>query len=219
MYKWQVFLGGIASATFVLAGASAPALAQTVVSSPLTGVTQAVTGSQLTANVCDMAGSPLSGEVNSAMAGLTGQSCGGSNTSTPQNATQTTSISSGTAKNASTTATTTPMTTALPGLSAVTGEIPGLSSMSSTLPVLNSAASQAPAQSSAFSPASAPNSTPLSNATVPSLGSNEPASGSTAVQNTLNGVTGALPVSSLTGDLPDLSNVTGALSGVAGPQD
>ncbi|HJZ01272.1 MAG TPA: hypothetical protein VJ305_11160 [Streptosporangiaceae bacterium] len=87
------------------------------------------------------------------------------------------------------------------------------------LPVLNSAASQAPAQSSAFSPASAANSTPLSNATVPSLGSNEPASGSTAVQNTLNGVTGALPVSSLTGGLPDLSNVTGALSGVTGPQD
>jgi hypothetical protein len=219
VYKWQVFLGGIASATFVLAGAAAPALAQTVASSPLTGVTQAVTGSQLTANVCDMAGSPLSGEVNSAMAGLTGQSCSGSSTSTPQNASQTASMSNGTAQNASTPASMTPMTTALPGLSAVTGEIPGLSSMSSMLPVLNSAASQAPAQSSAFSPASAANSTPLSNATVPSLGSNEPASGSTAVQNTLNGVTGALPVSSLTGDLPDLSNVTGALSGVAGPQD
>jgi len=81
VYKWQVFLGGIASATFVLAGAAAPALAPTVASSPLTGVTQAVTGSQLTANVCDMAGSPLSGEVNSAMAGLTGQSCSGSSTS------------------------------------------------------------------------------------------------------------------------------------------
>ena len=49
MYKWQVFLGGIASATFVLAGAAAPALAQTVASSPLTSVTQAVTGSQVTA--------------------------------------------------------------------------------------------------------------------------------------------------------------------------
>ena len=216
MYKWQVFLGGIASATFVLAGAAAPALAQTVASSPLSGVTQAVTGSQLTANVCDMAGSPLSGEVNSAMAGLTGQSCSGSNTSTPQNATQTTSVSSGTAQNASTPATTTPMTTALPGLSAVTGEIPGLGSMSSMLPVLNSAASQAPAQPSAFSPSSATNSTPLSNATVPSLGSNEPSSGSAVVQNTLSGVTGDLPVSSLTGDL---GSVTGALSGVAGPQD
>jgi hypothetical protein len=31
--------------------------------------------------------------------------------------------------------------------------------------------------------------------------------------------TGTLPVSSLTGGLPDLSNVTGALSGVTGPQD
>jgi hypothetical protein len=219
VYKWQVFLGGIASATFVLAGAAAPALAQTVASSPLTSVTQAVTGSQVTANVCDMAGSPLSGEVNSAMAGLTGQSCTGSNTSTPNNAAQTTSVSNGTAQNASTPASTTPMTTALPGLSAVTGEIPGLSSMSSTLPDLNSAASQAPAQSPASSFVSAPDSAPLSNATVPSLSSNEPGSGSTAVQNTLNGVTGTLPVSSLTGGLPDLSNVTGALSGVAGPQD
>jgi hypothetical protein len=223
VYKWQVFLGGIASATFVLAGAAAPALAQTVASSPLTSVTQAVTGSQVTANVCDMAGSPLSGEVNSAMAGLTGQSCSGSNTSTPQNASQTTSMSNGTAQNASTPASspasTTPMTTALPGLSAVTGEIPGLSSMSSTLPDLNSATSQAPAQSPASSFVSAPDSAPLSNATVPSLSSNEPGSGSTAVQNTLNGVTGTLPVSSLTGGLPDLSNVTGALSGVTGPQD
>lgn len=80
MYKWQVFLGGVASATFVLAGAAAPALAQTVASSPLTTVTQGVTGSQVSAHVCDMAGSPLSGEVNSALAGLTGQSCNGSST-------------------------------------------------------------------------------------------------------------------------------------------
>ena len=212
MYKWQVFLGGIASATFVLAGTAGPALAQTAASSPLTSVTQAVTGSQLTANVCDMAGSPLSGEVNSAMAGLTGQSCAGSSSSTPKNAALTTS----TAQSASTT----PMTTALPGLSAVTGEIPGLSSMSSTLPDLNSAPSQAPALSpAAASPASASNAAPLSDATVPSLNSNEPSSGSTVVQNTLNGVTGTLPVSSLTGGLPNLGSVTGALSGVTGPQN
>jgi hypothetical protein len=215
VYKWQVFLGGIASATFVLAGAAGPALAQTAASSPLTSVTQAVTGSQLTANVCDMAGSPLSGEVNSAMAGLTGQSCAGSSTSTPKNAAQTTSLSNGTAQSASMT----PMTTALPGLSAVTGEIPGLSSMSSTLPALNSASSQAPALSPATSLTSAPSSTPLSNATVPSLSSNEPSTGGSVVQNTLNGVTGTLPVSSLTGGLPDLGSVTGALSGVAGPQN
>ena len=219
MYKWQVFLGGIASATFVLAGAAAPALAQAVASSPLTSVTQAVTGSQVTANVCDMAGSPLSGEVNSAMAGLTGQSCAGSSTSTPQNAAQTTSVSNGIEQSASTPASMTPMTTALPGLSAVTGEIPGLSSMSSTLPDLNSAPSQAPALSPAASSASAPNAAPLSDATVPSLNSNEPSSGSTVVQNTLNGVTGTLPVSSLTGGLPNLGSVTGALSGVTGPQD
>jgi hypothetical protein len=214
VYKWQVFLGGIASATFVLAGAAVPALAQTAASSPLTSVTQAVTGSQLTANVCDMAGSPLSGEVNSAMAGLTGQSCAGSSTSTPKNAAQTTSLSNGTAQSAST-----PMTTALPGLSAVTGEIPGLSSMSSTLPALNSASSQAPALSPATSLTSAPSSTPLSNATVPSLTSNEPSTGGSVVQNTLNGVTGTLPVSSLTGGLPKLGSVTGALSGVTGPQN
>ena len=214
MYKWQVFLGGIASATFVLAGAAGPALAQTAASSPLTSVTQAVTGSQVTANVCDMAGSPLSGEVNSAMAGLTGQSCAGSSPSTPKNA--------GTAQSASTAASTpasTPMTTALPGLSAVTGEIPGLSSMSSTLPALNSASSQAPALSPANSLTSAPSSTPLSNATVPSLTSNEPSTGGSVVQNTLNGVTGTLPVSSLTGGLPNLGSVTGVLSGVTGPQN
>jgi hypothetical protein len=144
VYKWQVFLGGIASATFVLASTAAPALAQTVASSPLT--------------------------------------------------------------------------TALPGLSAVTGEIPGLSSISSPLADLNSATSQAPARSPASSLASAPNRTPLSNATVPSLSSNEPRSGSTAAQNTLNGVTGTLPVSSLTGGLPNLGHVTGALSGATGPQ-
>ena len=219
MYKWQVFLGGIASATFVLAGAAGPALAQTAASSPLTSVTQAVTGSQLTANVCDMAGSPLSGEVNSAMAGLTGQSCAGSSTSTPQNAAQTTSVSNGTAQSASTPASTTPMTTALPGLSAVTGEIPGLSSMSRTLPALNSASSQALALSPATGHTSAPSSTPLSNATVPGLTSNEPGTGGGVVQNTLNGVTGTLPVSSLTGGLPNLGSVTGALSGVTGPQN
>jgi len=214
VYKWQVFLGGIASATFVLAGAAGPALAQTAASSPLTSVTQAVTGSQLSANVCDMAGSPLSGEVNSAMAGLTGQSCAGSSSSTPKNAALTTS----TAQSASTPAST-PMTTALPGLSAVTGEIPGLSSMSSTLPALNSASSQAPALSPANSLTSAPSSAPLSNATVPGLTSNEPSTGGSVVQNTLNGVTGTLPVSSLTGGLPNLGSVTGALSGVTGPQN
>lgn len=215
MYKWQVFLGGIASATFVLAGAAEPALAQTAASSPLTSVTQAVTGSQLTANVCDMAGSPLSGEVNSAMAGLTGQSCAGSSTSTPKNAAETTS----TAQGASTPASMTPMITALPGLSAVTGEIPGLSSMSNTLPALNSASSQAPALSPATGLTSAPSSTPLSDATVPSLSSNEPSTGGSVIQNTLTGVTGTLPVSSLTGGLPDLGSVTGALSGVTGPQN
>ena len=234
MYKWQVFLGGVASATFVLAGAAAPALAQTVVSSPLTTVTKAVTGSQVTANICDMAGSPLSGEVNSAMTGLTGQSCNGSSSGTPKNATQNASVSDSmvsdsmmsdsmvsdsTAQNATTPAGLTSMTSALPGLSAVTGEIPGLGAMSSTLPVLNSSASQSPSQAPALSPASSgAKSTPLSNAIVPSLGSNEPGSGATVVQNTLNGVTGTLPVSSLTGGLPGLGTVTGALSGVTGPQ-
>jgi hypothetical protein len=146
VYKWQVFLGGIASATFVLAGAAAPALAQTVASSPLASLTQT-----------------------------------------------------------------------LPGLSVVTGEIPGLSSMSSALPDLSSAASQAPAKSLAASTGPSSVSMPLSGATVPSLGSNEPSSAGTAARNTLNGVTGTLPVSSLTGGLPNLGNVTRALSGVTGP--
>ena len=91
--------------------------------------------------------------------------------------------------------------------------------MSSTLPDLNSAPSQAPALSPGRQPAPAPNTAPLSDATVPSLNSNEPSSGSTVVQNTLNGVTGTLPVSSLTGGLPNLGDVTGALSGVTGPRN
>jgi hypothetical protein len=219
VYKWQVFLGGIASATFVLAGAAAPALAQTVASSPLTSAARALTGSQLTAHVCDMAGAPQSGEVNSAMAGLTGQSCAESNTSTPDNAAQITNLTNGATQDAST-AMTTPMTTALPGLSAVTGEIPGLGSMSSTLTNLNSAPSDAPAGSLATNLTSAPQNTPLSNTNAPSLTSNEPGSGSTAVQNTLNGVTGTLPVSSLTGGMPDLGGtVSGALSSISGPQN
>ena len=45
MYKWQVFLGGVASATILVAGVVPPALAQT---SPLTTVAQTVTGSQVT---------------------------------------------------------------------------------------------------------------------------------------------------------------------------
>jgi hypothetical protein len=213
VYKWQVFLGGIASATFVLAGAAAPALAQTVASSPLTGVTQAVTASQVMTNVCDMAGSPLSGEVSSALAGLTGQACAGSSTSTTANA-----ALPGLSSMSSTLPGLSSMSSALPGLSAVTGEIPGLSSMGSELPALNSAASQAPVQSPAASFALPSNAAPLSGATVPSLGSNQPSSSGTAAQNTLNGVTGTLPVSSLTGGLPNLGNVTGALSGVTGPQ-
>ena len=54
---------------------------------------------------------------------------------------------------------------------------------------------------------------------MPSLNSNEPSSGSALVQNTLNGVAGTLPVSSLTGGLPNLGSVTGVLSGVTGPQN
>jgi hypothetical protein len=215
VYKWQVFLGGVASATFVLAGAAAPALAQTVASSPLTTVTQGVTGSQVSAHVCDMAGSPLSGEVNSAMAGLTGQSCNGSSAGTPKNASQSATVSDSAAQNAVTPAGLTSTTSALPGLNAVTGEVPGLGAMASALPVLNTSGSQAAALSPASSGAK---STPLSNATVPSLGSNEPGSGATMVQNTLNGVAGTLPVSSLTGGLPGLGTVSGTLPGVTGPK-
>jgi len=223
VYKWQVFLGGVASATFVLAGAAAPALAQTVASSPLTTVTQGVTGSQVSAHVCDMAGSPLSGEVNAAMAGLTGQSCNGSSTGTPKNASQAATVSDSTAQNAVTPAGLTSMTSTLPGLNAVTGEIPGLGAMTSALPVLNSSAGQAVGQAVGQAPALAPassgaKSTPLSNATVPSLGSKESGSGATMVQNTLDGVTGTLPVSTLTGSLPGLGAVSGALAGVTGPR-
>jgi hypothetical protein len=218
VYKWQAFLGGIASAAIIMGGAAAPAMAQTAAGSPLTNLAAGLTGSQVTASACNLGGVPMAGQVNSAVAGATGQSC-----STP-------SSSATSASPAQAGSTSTPMTSALPGLSTVTGAIPGLSSMSSNLPVLQTAPSQSTANSTAPSnvpaDAGAPNSTAnapsLGSASVPGLSSSSSSSSSSdpsmanqsVIPGSLTGVTGALPVGSLTGGLPGL----GSLSGVTGSQ-
>jgi hypothetical protein len=216
VYKWQVFLGGIASATILLAGAAAPALAQTVDGSPLTTLTQTMTGSQVSGNACNLAGLPMAGQVNSAVAGVTGQSCAAADD--PWQASSDSTDSSTDSTGPST------MTSALPGLSTVTGEIPGLSSMSSTLPELNPASSQ---DSSSASDSTIPVTTPLSGANQPglgssqnSLGSDQSGTGSSVLPGSLNGVTSAVPAGSLTNGLPNLGTVTAPLSGITGqPQN
>ena len=218
MYKWQVFLGGIASATILVAGAAAPALAQTTAGSPLSTTVQSLTGSQVTAQACNLGGLPMAGQVNSAVAGVTGQSCPASG-STQQTSSSTTNAKQ-TSTNAKQASSSTPadsstMTGALPGLSAVTSEIPGLSSMSSALPALNTATSGDTADPTW---ATDPASSPLSSVTGSSLGSDQPGTATGQVQNTLNGITGTLPVSSLTGGLPNLGSVGSTLSGLTGPQ-
>ena len=227
VYKWQVFLGGIASATILVAGAAAPALAQTAAGSPLSTTVQSLTGSQVTAQACNLGGLPMAGQVNSAVAGVTGQSGLASGSTQQTSSTNAKQKSSTNAKqnsntntqqaSSSTLADSSTMTSALPGLSAVTGEIPGLSSMSSTLPALNTTTSGDTADSS-WAGATAPESNPLSNVSGSSLGSDQPGTATSTVQNTLNGITGTLPVSSLTGGLPNLGSVGGTLSGLTGPQ-
>jgi hypothetical protein len=219
VYKWQVFLGGIASATLLLAGPATSALAQTADGSPLTNLAQGLTGSQVTASACNLGGIPMAGQVNSAVTAATGQSCGQSGTSQdPQQ-------SSGNNSPASLTS----MTSALPGLSTVTGEIPGLSSMSSSLPDLSAPASQ---DSSLAANQTAPVTTPMQAADTPSLGSPQNSLGSdqssansdpsmannSVLPGALTGVTGALPVGGLTNGLPDLGSVTGTLTGNSAPQ-
>jgi hypothetical protein len=202
VYKWQVFLGGIASATILVAGAAAPALAQTTAGSPLTNAAQSLTGSQVIADACNLGGLPMAGQVNSAVAGVTGQSC---------------TASQGTQQASSTPADSGSLTSALPGLSAVTGEIPGLGSMSSsTLPAVSTAPNLPAGWTPPSDTAAAPGAS-LSNA-VPGLGSSQAGTATGTVQNALNGITGTLPVSSLTGGLPDLGSVTNTLSGLTGSQ-
>jgi hypothetical protein len=215
VYKWQVFLGGVASATILVAGAATPALAQTA---PLTNVAQAVTGSQVTGEACNLAGLPMAAQVNSAVAGVTGESCPAAQQTTQQTTQQT-------AQQTSDSASSSTMTSALPGLSTVTGEIPGLSSMSSSLPELSSLTGQSSQDSTLTPNSSTARTTPLEGADTSgmsdsqnSLGSDQSSQGSSVLPGALNGVTGTLPVSSLTGGLPDLSTVSGALSSVTGPQ-
>jgi hypothetical protein len=223
VYKWQVFLGGVASATILVAGAAAPALAQT---SPLTTVAQTVTGSQVTGQACNLAGLPMAAQVNSAVAGVTGESCPASQQTNSQETNSQKNLAKKnlqeTAEQTSNTASSSTMTSVLPGLSTVTGEIPGLSSMSSSLPDLTSLPGQS-SQGSTLTPVTSnAATTPLVGADVSgtsnsqnSLGSDQ---GSSVIPGALNGITGALPVSSLTGGLPNLSSVTGALSSVTGSQ-
>lgn len=217
MYKWQVFLGGVASATILVVGAAAPALAQT---SPLTTVAQTVTGSQVTGEACNLAGLPMAAQVNSAVAGVTGESCPASQETNSQE-----TNSQDTTEHTSNSASSSTMTSALPGLSTVTGEIPGLSSMSSSLPDLTPLTGQSSQNSTLTPDSSTAATTPLkgSNASGTSngqnsLGSDQSSQGSSVLPGALNGIAGTLPVSSLTGGLPNLGSVTGALSSVTGPQ-
>ena len=77
MYKWQTFLGGIASAGILAVGVAAPALAQAAPAT--TGSTPASVAQTLAGAACQLTGLPMAGEITSASGGLslTG-SCGSS---------------------------------------------------------------------------------------------------------------------------------------------
>jgi hypothetical protein len=232
VYKWQIILGGFASASILAVGLAAPALAQTTASSsglPLSNVAQAagVSGLSGTAGAaCDLQGIPLSGEVSSA-AGALGASCSSSGQtsaaqqpasnpfqfSASQNA-QPSSQSNSPAGGST--------ASGLPGLNMVAGVIPGLGSATSGLP-LSTVTGGASNSTSSASTSNAPRIG--ANAIVPSsvttgtssnpTSNNDATSNSSVVPGALGGLTGALPaVGSLSGGLPGLGTVTGALSGV-----
>ncbi|MGH3151498.1 MAG: hypothetical protein ACRDOB_12335, partial [Streptosporangiaceae bacterium] len=102
----------------------------------------------------------------------------------------------------------------LPGLDTVAGVIPGLDSATSQVPAISSLTSGVSDQSSPdLDPADLANS-PSGD---PSDGSDQSTSDGSLIPGSLSGVTGALPVGSLTGGLPNVGGVTGVLSGVTGP--
>ena len=209
MYKWQTFLGGIASAGILAVGVAAPALAQASPAtdgSPLTTVSQTLGRSPVSGAACQLTGLPMAGEVSSAAGALTTTGSCGSSRQAPDNTLQVTT---------SRHSTQTPAGANPSGLSS----LPGLDTVAGVIPGLNSATSQVPASGSLTSSGSRPTSLALAPAgtTNRTAGSpNQGTSNSSLIPGSLSGVTGALPVGSLTGDLPKVGSVTGALSGVTG---
>jgi len=208
--KSHVFLAGIASATIVLAGAATPALAQTIAGSPLSSIAPNLTGTVATSQICNMGALPLSGEVTSAAAAVTGQSCAGSQTVNQTSNNTSSSTSNGTTQTSHSPVNLSVMGTPLPGLSTVSGAIPGLGSMGN-LPLAGQVTSDTQGLTSGLN-------TPLTNSSNSSNHSSTSnnTTGSTS-QNLLSGVTGAVSgTNSSAGQLPGVSTVTGALSGITG---
>ena len=205
MYKWQTILGGIASAGILAVGVAVPALAQ---AAPATdGSTPSAVTQTLGSAACQLTGLPMAGEVTSASGGLTMTGSCSSSSQTPDNTLQV---------NDSQDSTQTPSgadpsgISSLPGLNTVAGVIPGLDSATGQVPAVGSLTGSSTGNSSnssnaAFNPEGAP-------ADAPAGGT----SNSSVIPGSLSGVTGALPVGSLTGTLPNVGGVTGVLSGVTG---
>ncbi len=213
MYKWQTFLGGIASAGILAVGVAAPALAQASPAtdgSPLTTVAQTLGSSPVSGAACQLAGLPMAGEVSSAAGALTATGSCGSSSRAPGNTLQVTTSQHGT----QTPGGANPSgISSLPGLDTVAGVIPGLNSATSQVPVSGSLTSSGSGPSSpALAPARTTNRVAGGKAGSP----DQATSNSSLVPGSLSGITGALPVGSLTGGLPKLGSVTGALSGVTG---
>ena len=205
MYKWQTFLGGIASAGILTMGVAVPALAQ---AAPATdGSTSSTVSQTLGGAACQLTGLPMAGEVASASGALTMTGSCNSSSQTPDNTLQVNDSSSSTQTPGGANAS---GINSLPGLNTVAGVIPGLDSATGQVPAVGSLTGSSTGNSSnssnaAFNQENAPADAPAGST-----------SNSSVVPGSLSGVTGALPVGSLTGTLPNVGGVTGALSGVTG---
>jgi len=205
VFKWQTFLGGIASAGILTMGVAAPALAQ---AAPATdGSTSTTVAQTLGGAACQLTGLPMAGEVASASGALTTTGSCNSSSQAPDNTLMVNDSSSSTQTPSGANAS---GLNSLPGLNTVAGAIPGLDSATSQVPAVGSLTGSSTGNSSnssnaAFNPEGAP-------ADAPAGGT----SNSSVLPGSLSGVTGALPVGSLTGTLPNVGGVTGALSGVTG---
>jgi hypothetical protein len=205
VFKWQTFLGGIASAGILTMGVAVPALAQ---AAPATdGSTSSTVTQTLGGAACQLTGLPMAGEVASASGALTMTGSCNSSSQAPDNTLMVNDSSSSTQTPSGANAS---GLNSLPGLNTVAGAIPGLDSATSQVPEVGSLTGSSTGNSSsssnaAFNPEGAP-------ADAPASGT----SNSSVVPGSLSGVTGALPIGSLTGTLPNVGGVTGALSGVTG---
>jgi hypothetical protein len=205
VFKWQTFLGGIASAGILTMGVAVPALAQ---AAPATdGSTSSTVTQTLGGAACQLTGLPMAGEVASASGALTMTGSCNSSSQAPDNTLMVNDSSSSTQTPSGANAS---GLNSLPGLNTVAGAIPGLDSATSQVPEVgsltgSSTGNSANSSNAAFNPEGAP-------ADAPASGT----SNSSVVPGSLSGVTGALPIGSLTGTLPNVGGVTGALSGVTG---